>query len=359
MGYGELEQFFHNFESVISLAIEKKVLITTDFMNLLYKSIDLIEQALNILKNEQPIGSLFDTFIREMNGFRPVDLEASGDTNKKERLKEFFKEYGLEDFAQGNITYLDPSKKFYFITITIEKNIRLKIARLFVIIRIFGGLGVIGKTTPPLNDLLEGKVEDQFTVVFQSDQSSGIIHKAINASGEIESIKFEEIFPEQAKKMILSEDIEKETKRTSAATENLAQTSGVKIELTIRNQLLELFGELLIRSKQLDRKIEGLDRQDMKELLFQMQSYMFTLQDVVLKMQLVPLDTIFRVYPRMVRTLADKEGKRIQFVINHHDVKLDRKILNEVGDILTHILRNAVYHGIENEEGTETDAEAH
>ena len=150
--------------------------------------------------------------------------------------------------------------------------------------------------------------------------------------------------------MILSEDIEKETKRTSAATENLAQTSGVKIELTILDQLLKLFGELLIRSKQLDRKIEGLDRQDMKELLFQMQSYMFTLQDVVLKMQLVPLDTIFRVYPRMVRTLADKEGKRIQFVINHHDVKLDRKILNEVGNILTHILRNAVYHGIENEE---------
>ena len=60
-------------------------------MNLLYKSIDLIEQALNILKNEQPIGSLFDTFIREMNGFRPVNLKASGDTNKKEQLKDFLK----------------------------------------------------------------------------------------------------------------------------------------------------------------------------------------------------------------------------------------------------------------------------
>ena len=58
----------------------------------------------------------------------------------------------------------------------------------------------------------------------------------------------------------------------------------------------------------------------------------------------------FGFFPRLIRTLADKENKKVKLVVNHHDIKVDRKMLNGIGNILTHILRNAVYHGIETPE---------
>ena len=178
---------------------------------------------------------------------------------------------------------------------TLEKNIRLKTARVFVVIKNLRDAGVIAKTEPPLTELLEGKLEDTFTVLFQSDQSKKNIEDRIFASGEIENSKVELITADQAKNMLEVGEREKEAIKESVMMENVAQSSGVKVDLPVLDQLLELFGELLIRSKQLERKIGEFDRQDIKEVLFQMQTYMFTLQDVVLKMQLVPLETIFRV----------------------------------------------------------------
>jgi two-component system chemotaxis sensor kinase CheA len=178
----------------------------------------------------------------------------------------------------------------------------------------------------------------------------GEIESKLKNLGEIDNVHVEEIASETAKKSFETVEQEKVFERETTLLENSTQINSVNVELTILDQLLEYFGELLIKTKQTEHKMEDLARDDIKEDLYQMQNFMSSIQNIILQMQLVPLATIFRVYPRMVRTISQREGKKVNLLIQNNDVKVDRKILNQIGEILNHVIRNAVYHGIESEQ---------
>jgi two-component system chemotaxis sensor kinase CheA len=210
-------------------------------------------------------------------------------------------------------------------------------------------MGVIVKTEPSFIDLLDGKFENDIKIIFHSAKDKTSLENSLKASGEIQAISISEMDQEDVKKEIASIGVEKEQEKETAILESTTQVNSVNIELPVLDQLLELFGELLIRAKQLEHRIEGKTDSETKDILFQMQSFMFNLQDIVLQMQLVPISTMFRLYPRMVRGLAQREGKRVKINLQHNDIKLDRKMLNQTGEIINHLLRNSVYHGIETE----------
>ncbi|MHA2001482.1 MAG: chemotaxis protein CheA, partial [Promethearchaeota archaeon] len=111
--------------------------------------------------------------------------------------------------------------------------------------------------------------------------------------------------------------------------------------------LAELYGELLISSKQLETKISGLERKDISDNLNQVQEYLLELEEIVILMELVPISNVFRIFPRMVHNLAKQQQKQINFEIYDHDVRVDRKLLSEIGDITNHLIRNAIDHGSE------------
>lgn len=71
------------------------------------------------------------------------------------------------------------------------------------------------------------------------------------------------------------------------------------------------------------------------------------IQDAVRQMRLLPLSTLFRLFPRLVRDLAESQGKSVELVIEGEDTRADKRILEEMKDPLMHLLRNAVDHGIE------------
>src|SRR5690606_22458593 len=116
------------------------------------------------------------------------------------------------------------------------------------------------------------------------------------------------------------------------------------------DKLMNLVGELIINRSRINELTINLRSKDLEIALSEFYKLTRELQDEVIKARMVPLDHITYIYPRMVRDLARTQNKKIDFIIKGKEIKLDRTILEEIGDSLVHLLRNAVDHGIETPE---------
>ncbi len=110
---------------------------------------------------------------------------------------------------------------------------------------------------------------------------------------------------------------------------------------------MNLVGELVINRSRINELTGSLKSKDLEVALSEFYKLTRELQDEVIEARMIPLDHITYIYPRMVRDLARAQNKKIDFIIKGKEIKLDKTILEEIGDSLVHLLRNAVDHGIE------------
>lgn len=272
MGIIEFEKFFHTYESLVSMIQEKKVDITQDIIDLFFESVDVISNAIGAYRDNKDLTSFFDKFAQKINKLKTKDSGSGEEANKKGRMKELFRQFGLEEFKPESLVFNETNKKFYNITVWLEPECKLKTARLFVIIKNLGTHGVIAKSVPQFVDLMDGLFKDSFSLLFQSTDTASELEKIIMATDEVASAKCEELSLEKAKSLLQVEAQEKEVEKETAVLESSTQINNVTVELTVLDELLELFGELLIRTKQLDeiREInnqEYIIHADQKELL--------------------------------------------------------------------------------------------
>ena len=116
------------------------------------------------------------------------------------------------------------------------------------------------------------------------------------------------------------------------------------------DKLMNLVGELVINQSRINELTRNLQSKELEAALSDFHKLTRELQDEVIEARMVPLDHITYIYPRMIRDLARVQNKKIDFIIKGKEIKLDRTILEEIGDSLVHLLRNAVDHGIETPE---------
>jgi two-component system chemotaxis sensor kinase CheA len=137
----------------------------------------------------------------------------------------------------------------------------------------------------------------------------------------------------------------------SASPVRVQQT--VRVDVTVLDNLMNLVGELVIGRTRLAQALgtlDGVREEDLRELTqvsSQLARITADLQDEVMRSRMLPVDNLFRKFPRLVRDAARQVGKEIEFVVSGEETELDRSVLEEIGDPLVHLLRNAVDHGIE------------
>ncbi|MNC43104.1 Chemotaxis protein CheA [compost metagenome] len=105
---------------------------------------------------------------------------------------------------------------------------------------------------------------------------------------------------------------------------------------------MNLFSELLIDRVRLEQLASEIQNTDLTETVEHMGRVSGDLQNIVMKLRMVPVDTVFNRFPRMVRDLAKSLDKKIDLVVTGAETELDRTVIDEIGDPLVHLLRNAV-----------------
>jgi two-component system chemotaxis sensor kinase CheA len=130
----------------------------------------------------------------------------------------------------------------------------------------------------------------------------------------------------------------------------ISSSSSIRVKSKLLDKLLDLVGEIMINNIRINQIAVDLKNRELKQTLQNNSRLMGEMQDIVLRTRMVQVDFIFKRFPRIVRDLALANGKDVEFVMRGTDIEIDRGLLDEVGDALVHLLRNAADHGIEPKE---------
>lgn len=134
--------------------------------------------------------------------------------------------------------------------------------------------------------------------------------------------------------------------QTNASKEKkFAQT--VRVDMRRLDELMNLVGELVINRTRLDDIGAAHKLKELNEALSRVSQISSSLQNVVMQVRMVPVEHVFDRFPRMVRDLSKKLNKKINLVVEGKETEMDRTVIDEIGDPMVHLIRNAIDHGIE------------
>ena len=137
------------------------------------------------------------------------------------------------------------------------------------------------------------------------------------------------------------------TKRPAVAEQS------IRVDLGLLGTLVELVGELVLARNQLESTVRhttaarGDDHPELLKVVHRIDTVTASLQATAMKTRMQPIEHVFSKFPRIVRDLAVTCGKEVTLKIDGADTELDRSLIETIRDPLTHLIRNAVDHGIE------------
>ncbi len=141
--------------------------------------------------------------------------------------------------------------------------------------------------------------------------------------------------------------LRRQADKAPAATQ---ETTSIRVGIEKVDQLINLVGELVITQAMIEQRTSALDpiiHNPLLNSVSQLTRNTRDLQEAVMSIRMMPMDYVFSRFPRMVRDLATKLGKKVEFVTNGAATELDKGLIERIVDPLTHLVRNSVDHGIE------------
>ncbi|MFX1286001.1 MAG: chemotaxis protein CheA [Promethearchaeota archaeon] len=212
-------------------------------------------------------------------------------------------------------------------------------ARSLVLIKKLQEKATISSTKPSLEEIETGASFKEFIIEITTQEDEEVISQIVEEAPDVVSVNISRI-------------LESVTATEKAGKMEEAQEAlTVRVNLEDLDHIIRLLGDLVI-SGQFIREIgeQQAYSRSFKENLSNFERTIANIQDLVIRMRLVPLETILTRFPRMIRDLSQKEGKHVDFLISGRNIGVDRSVIEKLVDPLNHLLRNAISHGIETPE---------
>ncbi len=335
MGYIKFSELSHSLEDVLSKIRDKEIQTSPDNVDVIFRGVDLLESGLEEISTDNPENIDAEPLIEELKA-------ACGkkDENFAVRIEEDLK---LDEEASRQAEESrSQGMSLFRLILQFTKNNPLRTAKTLVIIRDLGEDCRLISSTPELDQLKQGKFDSEIELVLATAKAreeitaiaskvSGVEKLTVLAEGE----KYQHQEPKATKQ---------------EAHEVSKQIQSVKVNMKKLDKLMNLVGELLISNIRLQDSGKRKDFSSIKPVLDGIDRLILDLQQEVMEIRMVPIGNIFSRFPRMVRDLARKEEKKVEIEVIGSEIEFDRTVLDEIGDPLVHLLRNAIDHGIEKPE---------
>ena len=399
MGFKRMQRLTHDMENVFQEVRSEKVKVTSSMIDLLFKCLDAIEGYLDNVKassdegtedNELIIKELND-FIAAEDGAAAAPAPAQAEPKKEEAPaqtaggddKKYF-EFGLSESEKDKIKQAEEGgAHIYGMTIYIQKECLLKAARAFLVFKAVEEFGEILVYNPSSQDIEDEKFDCDFGIFIASDEPYEKIAEAAKSVSEIdkvvgEEVKYETLAAKQEKAEADAAAAEKsqdapaeaapaqeqpqaQAVKPAAKTQssgNKKQTVAkpvtnrtVRVDIEKLDALMNQVSELIIAKNSLV-SISSTDSGDFQNQSFHEQiEYLeritTNLHESVMKVRMVPIESVVAKFPRMIRDLSRKLDKKMELYMTGEDTELDRTVVDQIGDPLQHLLRNSADHGLE------------
>jgi len=221
-------------------------------------------------------------------------------------------------------------------------------ARAILVIKRLKNAGRILELNPPIEAIESEKFGRDFSVRIETDEDEKAIAKAISALKGVQKVISSERKAEEKVEQRPGQAVP-----SPAAKKPMPEIASVRVKMDRLDDLLDTVGELAINKISLLEIGKNINDPKLAESLRILDRLTGELQYNVLRIRMVPIETVFSRFPRMIRDLAKQMGKELEFVMEGQEIELDRTVIDKLGDLLVHLLRNSVDHGIESPEERE------
>ncbi len=252
-------------------------------------------------------------------------------------------------------TMAAPGGDGLLVRVRIAPDAPLRGVRAFMVVQALRALGEVLAMAPPLDELKEEKFGADFAVRLATAHTVGHVTAVVGALGDVAGVLVEEGAVGAGLPSAIAPALAPGREAPGGDTGGAAREpdSGVRTQRNVRidlrrlDNLMNLIGELVITRGRLTQLSTALADSALEETVAQASRLISDLQDEIMTSRMVPVWQVFDRFPRLVRDAARTLGKQIEFTIHGKEIELDRSLLDEIGDPVVHLLRNAIDHGIE------------
>ena len=406
MGYKRMQNLTHDMENVFSEVRNGTIKVKADMIDILFQCLDALEEYTTNIRetgdegtndNEALIKLLNDALnASEQEAKAPEQpaKETTAEPAKKETASADGGKKWLDiKLDSTDLLVLHEAKKqgknAYGLTVSVQETCLLKAARAFLVFKAVEELGEIIVSSPSAQDIEDEKFDLDFSLIIVTDADLDKVKAAVSNVSEIHSVEGDVIDPDKV-------ELDEESKEQAEHTENMhkdekaadkpaaaaapAQLSAasadkkqapakqntgkpvvnrtVRVDIEKLDMLMNLVSELIIAKNSLVAASAAGTAQggtaaqnnNVNEQIEYLESVTTNLHNSVMKVRMVPIESVVNKFPRMIRDLSKKLDKKMELYMSGEETELDRTVVDEIGDPLMHLLRNAADHGLESAE---------
>ncbi|GAB4309184.1 MULTISPECIES: chemotaxis protein CheA [Pseudothermotoga] len=353
MGFETMSKLCHKMEQLLDKIRSKKITLDSDLLDKLFAGVDVLDKMISeIVKNgtdkvpNVDVQSMMESYEVESNIQTEKKSEKTAEkTNKAITVTDSIKKVISEAEKEGY--------RAYHLAITLSEGTQFKAVRMYMVFKaIEDHGGQILNSEPSVEDIEQEKfdLDVELIVIIKEDKEN--LRNILMSISEIEKVTIRDILADYAEETEEVRKIDEKTQeeKTEQSKEKKRLVQTVRVDIDKLDNLMNLMGELVISRSRIADTLRKYDIKEVDESLSQLNRITLDLQNVVMKVRMVPIAFVFNRFPRMVRDLAKQLDKEIDFVIEGEDTELDRTFVEDIGEPLLHMLRNAIDHGIEPKE---------
>ena len=398
MGYKRMQTLTHDMENVFSEVRNNNIRVTAEIIDVIFQCIDALEDYLIYIQetadegtdDNAPLIKALNDILSSKDGIvEPVIEEvqpsvSTPDTSCVEKWREIpLNEQECSLIAEASSQNIIA----YGITVFVQETCILKAARAFLVFKTLEELGEILISAPSAQAIEDEQFEFEFSLIFLSEHPLEKIIEAIKNVSEIADaiggkIDLENV--EVAKdedEIDIEQKVEEAESITTPVIQNTpvqtsAETAKDNVSAPARNQgkkqvgkpvvnrtvrvdiekldvLMNLVSELIISKNSLVSAAAsevGAINLAFNEQIEYLESVTTNLHESVMKVRMVPIESVVSKFPRMIRDLSKTLDKKMELYMSGEETELDRTVVDEIGDPLMHLLRNSADHGLETAE---------
>ena len=410
MGYKRMQTLTHDMENVFSEVRNGNIKVNADMIDVLFQCLDALEEYNTNIRESSDEGTNDNgALIKRLNSImgggsgeesgKAASVSDASKVNEAEtssKDSEKFREIKLNENQQNVLKEADrQGKMVYGLTVKVQESCILKAARAFLVFKAIEETSEIIVSDPSSQDIEDEKFDLYFSLIVISEEKLDKIVNAAKNVSEIEDVmggvlNMNDVNSAKEQEEEESEAPQEAAPQTSetpakAAGETPAQAEAVQVQPTVQDQapaatpapaakkttankpvvnrtvrvdiekldtLMNLVSELIIAKNSLvsASTMSGNSSPAVNEQIEYLESVTTSLHESVMKVRMVPIESTVNKFPRMVRDLQKKLGKKMELYMSGEETELDRTVVDQIGDPLMHLLRNSADHGLESAE---------
>lgn len=392
MGFARMQRLTHDLENVFQEIRNGNMKANAKLVDIMFRGLDALESYLDVIlqtgnegteDNEDIIHDLNEVIEEETGGggekkdepAAPAEGSGSAGTGEARKWENKFERIPVSEYEIGSMEKAKKDGQNVFgVTVYLQESCILKAARAFLVFKAVESKGELIKSLPTTEQIEDEEFDFDFSWILATEASKQTVHDLIMSVSEIAAVCIEEFQYEpvdgsaQEKKAESpkKESARVEPKKESQAAPAAAGSKGkvtsrsVRVDIDKLDVLMNLVSELIIAKNALVSVSSGEAgsgsgsesggegrNQAFHENIEYLERVTTNLHESVMKVRMVPIESVVNRFPRMIRDLNRKLDKKMELYMTGEDTELDRTVIDELGDPLMHLLRNSADHGLE------------